>query len=393
VVKKRLPANHPFTGWLAPSGKLLAGGQTLRRSALARTLKRIRTKGVAGFYTGPVAQDIAGAVKAAGGVLTIDDLGAYTVQDRDPIFTNWRDLRLAAMPLPSSGGIALYEMLGIVDATGIDLSSLGHNSSASLHVIAEVLKHAFADRARFLGDADSANAAVGKLLDPARLARLAKRINKARVRKPAEYGDKAVGAARPVKSDGGTSHLCVIDAEGNAVALTTTVNGLFGAKLLAPRSGVLLNNQIDDFALEPGRANQFGLVQSAANLVGPGKRPLSSMTPLLVFRGDQVVGCLGGSGGPRIISSVFQVLLNVYELGMNARQAVDAPRIHHQWSPQQLEVEPEIARDVVDGLKRRGHKVAPSEDTAEVQLIVVRPDGVREAAADPRKGGEPAVQR
>ena len=189
---------------------------------------------------------------------------------------------------------------------------------------------------------------------------------------------------------GGTSHLCVIDRDGNAVALTTTVNGYFGSKLVTP-GGVVLNNQMDDFSLESGVANGFGLIQSDANLVGPGKRPLSSMTPLLVFDGDRVVGCVGGSGGPRIISNVLQVFLAVFAFGLDPRAAVEQPRVHHQWLPDELTIEAEIAPEVRAALAARGHNVVVSDAPTAVQMIRVRPDGKLEAASDPRKNGAPAA--
>jgi gamma-glutamyltranspeptidase/glutathione hydrolase len=184
----------------------------------------------------------------------------------------------------------------------------------------------------------------------------------------------------------------VIDRNGNAVALTTTVNGYFGSGVVTKKSGIILNNQIDDFAIKSGQANMFGLVQSDYNLVAPGKRPLSSMTPVLVFLGDKVVGCAGGAGGPRIISGTFESLLNAFVFKMNAQAAVSAPRVHHQWLPAALSVEKEIPRDVIRALEQKGHKVDVSDTISAIQMIVVRGDGVREAASDPRKGGRPAAE-
>ena len=394
-----------FGGGLINGGEGLSAGQQLVRPELASTLATIARRGRDGFYTGPVARDIIAAITGAGGVMSAEDLAGYGVVERQPLVGTLGRYRIVTMPLPSSGGIVLLEALGILAALGepdqdrplAHLASLGSGSAPALHLIAEALKHAFADRARFLGDTEAATAAGGELLSPARLRGLAARIATDKVAAHASYGDAALGSGglAPPARGGGTSHLCVVDRDGNAVALTTTVNGYFGAKLVAPDSGVVLNNEIDDFSLRAGVANMFGLVQSDFNLVAAGKRPLSSMTPTLVFAGDRVVACAGGSGGPRIISNTLQVLIDVLVFAMDARAAVRAPRIHHQWIPDRLRIESEAGEAVMRALRQRGHTIAPyarwSSPTA-VQLVVVRPDGTREAASDPRKGGAPAAE-
>ena len=403
-VLPNLPAAAPFQAVrdiLAPGGVTRQWGDPLVRPALARTLLAIAADPGA-FYRGPIAADIAATAAAAGGVITAADLAAYQVAERAPMVGRWRGLTLATMPLPSSGGVVLLEALGILDRTGIDLAAMGSGSAAALHVIAELEKHGFADRARLLGDSDAARAAAAGLLDDARLKRLATRIALDHTQPLASYGGDAPRstpgpAPKPralpttkTPGPGGTSHVCVIDRDGNAVALTTTVNGYLGSKLMTA-GGFILNNQMDDFSLAPDVANGFELIQSNDNLVGPGKRPLSSMTPLLVFDGDRVVGCVGGSGGPRIISNVLQVFLGVFAFGLDPRAAVEAPRIHHQWSPDVLTVEAEIAPEVRVALGQRGHHVIVSEAPTAVQMIRVRADGVREAASDPRKNGAPAI--
>jgi gamma-glutamyltranspeptidase/glutathione hydrolase len=363
-------------------------GDALTRPAYAATLETIAAGGADAFYTGPIADDIVATVKAGGGVITRDDLAAYRAVDRDPVWGTWHGYKLATMPLPSSGGLVLLEALGILDATKIDLAALGAGSAAELHIVAEALDHAFADRAKWMGDTTAAADAVAHLLDADRIAKLAKQIDPDKHLAPDRYGGAGGG------DDGGTTHLCVIDADGNAVALTTTVNGYFGSKLVTA-GGFVLNNQIDDFTLVAGQANSFGLIQSEQNLVGAGKRPLSSMTPTLVFDADgKVVACVGGSGGPRIISGVLQALLGVFVLGRDAAQAVGAARIHDQWMPDQVFVDADLPADVVKGLEARGHTVVRSTGTEQgvVQLIVVRPDGTREAASDPRKGGRPVAE-
>jgi gamma-glutamyltranspeptidase/glutathione hydrolase len=393
-VMARLPDEPRFAALralIAPGGAVRAAGDELVRPALATTLEAIAIGGPGAFYRGPIADDLIATVTAGGGVMTAADLAGYRVVERAPLWGAWHNLRLATMPLPSSGGVVLLEMLGILDRTGIDLATLPVGGSAALHVIAEVMKHAFADRARMLGDADAATAAAltTRLLDPARLARLARRVKVDGVQRHDDYGEAGV-PAKPVRPDGGTSHLCVVDEAGNAVSLTTTVNGYFGSGLVTGR-GVVLNNQIDDFQIAPGQPNMFGLVQSDLNLVGPGKRPLSSMSPTLVFDGDRVVGCVGGAGGPMIISGTFQVFLDLFAWGQDPRAAVSAPRIHHQWTPDKLVVEPELAPDVGDGLRKRGQVVEASDVRSAIQAIKVRADGVREAASDPRHAAAPAA--
>jgi gamma-glutamyltranspeptidase/glutathione hydrolase len=391
LVLASLPEQPSFTGLRALIGGVRSGA-TITRPALAVTLATIAARGAEAFYRGALADDLVATVRDAGGVMTAADLAAYRAIDREPLWGTWRGYRIATMPLPSSGGVVLLEALGILDATGIDLAGLAPGSSAVLHLITEVLKHAFADRARLLGDTALAAEAATRMLDPARLAALARMIDLDRTRDHASYGGDPAGTA-PV-DDRGTTHLCVIDADGNAVALSTTVNGYFGAQLVTA-GGVVLNNQVDDFTLAAGQANAAGLVQSDQNLVAGGKRPLSSMSPTLVFGADgKVVACVGGSGGPRIISATFQVLIGALALGRDAAQAVGAPRVHHQWTPDVISVDADLAPDVVRGLEARGHTVKPNvmREASVVQLIKVRDDGIREAASDPRKGGRPVAQ-
>ncbi len=393
---KRVDPTSELGRWLMPGGQPIAEGAPVRRPRLADTLARIAREGASGFYRGPVARDIVAAVRAGGGVMTEEDLAGYRAVDRPPLVGTWRGYRVATMPLPSSGGVAMLEALGVIDGSGRDLAALGQGSSASYHLIAQALEDAFADRARFLGDADPARSIRGALLDPKRLQKMGKRLRMDRVLPHDQYGDPSLGKGTPPVNDHGTSHLCVIDADGNAVALTTTVNGYFGSDILTSGSGVVLNDQMDDFSLHAGVANMFGLVQSDYNLVGPGKRPLSSMSPTLILDGDRVIGCAGGSGGPRIISNTLQVILNHFVYGMDAEAAVSAPRIHHQWVPEKLFVEDGIPADVLDGLRRRGYhiEVLPwRERPTAVQAIFVDPEGTMQAASDPRKRGAPAAAR
>ena len=310
---------------------------------------------------------------------------------RAPLETRYRGLRVLSMPPPSSGGVALVETLGVLAArypAEADLARDGRGSSATLHVLAEALKHAFADRARYLGDTDFVAVDLGHLTDPAYHAELARRIKPDGVLPRDAYG--TVGPAPAQHRDGGTTHLSVIDAEGNAVALTTTVNLGFGAHLIAGKTGILLNDQMDDFSIQPGVPNAFGLIGNEQNAVAPRKRPLSSMTPTVVLDGnDRVRVVVGAAGGPTIISATAEVLANVVDWKLDAQAAVAAPRIHDQWSPELLAVEPEIPRDVTDGLGKRGHKLKVFPHIGTVNVLV-RTDAGIEAGAEPRSPSAPA---
>ncbi|HEY0712233.1 MAG TPA: gamma-glutamyltransferase, partial [Polyangia bacterium] len=362
-------------------------GDVVKRPALAATLRALRTKGPDGFYTGPIAEQIVAAVKASGGVLSREDLAGYRVIDRTPIEISYRGQRVFAMPPPSSGGIVIAEVLGVLAERLPDPGQIARGGSAYLHVFAEALKHGFADRARLLGDADFVKLPLEKLLSRDYHKGLAARIDDRTVKLNASYGMGPAATAPP--KDGGTAHLSVIDAEGNAVALTTTVNTWFGAHLAAGKTGIVLNNEMDDFSLAPGVANAFGLQGTAQNAIAPGKRPLSSMSPTLVVDDNGVRIAVGGAGGPTIISSTLQVLLNVLDGKLDAQAASAAPRVHHQWQPDVLATEPEIPIDVLEGLTRRGHKTMPRESLGMVNVIVRTPQGL-EAAAEFRSGGAPA---
>ena len=369
----------------------LKEGETFRRPDLAWTLSRLRSGGPDAFYKGEIADEIVKAVQTAGGVLTRDDLEQYAVVERAPIVTRYRGLRVLSMPPPSSGGVALAEVLGILAARmpdAAELVKMGRCSSAYFHLLTEAMKHAFADRARHLGDPDFVKVPVDHLLSPAYHAELARRIKNGAVGSAGSYGTP--DAPADLHRDGGTTHLSVIDGDGNAVALTTTVNLGFGAKLIAGKTGIVLNDQMDDFAIQPGVPNGFGLVGSTPNAVAPNKRPLSSMSPTIVLDGDDVRAVVGAAGGPTIISATAQVLLNVVDWKMDAEAAMAAPRIHHQWFPEVLMLEPEIPRDVADALVSRGHKVKEIPHIGVSNLIVRNKDGGLEVAAEPRSPSTPA---
>jgi len=385
--KSERPADRRFLDVFTT--KVLAENDTWRRPDLAWTLARLGAGGAGAFYKGEIADAIVKAARDAGGVLTAADLEAYAATGREPLSTTYRGLRVYSMPPSSSGGVALVQVLGILAAHYPDAAAVakeGHGSSAYLHVLAEALKHGFADRARFLGDTDFVSVDLAHLTSPAYHAELAKRIKPDAVLPRDAYGTPGPSA---LHKDGGTSHLSVIDAEGNAVSLTTTVNLGFGAKVVAGKTGIVLNDEMDDFSLQPGVANAFGLIGNEQNAVAPRKRPLSSMTPTIAIEGERPKVVVGAAGGPTIISVTAQVLLNVVDFGLDAQAAVAASRIHDQWFPEVVGVEPEIPRDVIEGLERRGHKtrVFPHIGTANV---VVRTDKGVEAGAEPRSPSSPA---
>lgn len=389
AVLGRLLPDDPLRALLAPGGKPIAEREILRRPELARTLELFAEQGAAAFYKGPVAREVVAAVRARGGVLTEQDLSRYRPIWREPLSGSFRGHRLYGPP-PPAGAVTAIEALQIIDAKG---PARGLGSSAADHLLAEALKHAFADRARLLGDPAFVPVPLAHLVDSGYARELAGRVRDDGVLKLDQYGDlKAASAPATAPRDHGTTHLCVADSEGNVVGLSTTVNLIFGSKLLAGSTGVVLNDQMDDFSIEPQAPNAFRLLGGTANAVRPGKRPLSSTSPLIVVKDDLPVLCAGGSGGPLIVSAVTQTVTNIIDHGLDAEAAVSQPRIHTQWQPDQVGVESLIPEDVIEGLKRRGHKVVPlrPRELGVVQTIKLTPQGL-EGASDPRKGGAPAV--
>ena len=381
-LKTRYPAfwnDYLFGGTLPTAGEA-------RPSPQAGLLNRIAAEGPAAFYFGPSADALADAVRDAGGVLTAADLAAYEPRFVEPLRGSFGGYDLVAMPPPSSGGVAMIETLNVLSAYERGRGRADLRAAGGRHVLVEALKHAFADRAAFLGDPYAAADAgsplpTDRLISTEYAAELAAKIDPARTFPPRLYGRVA-----PVE-DGGTSHFSIIDAAGNAVACTETVNLVFGSLVVVPETGVLLNDQMDDFAAVPGEPNAFGLIQGEANAVGPGRVPLSSMSPTVVLEDGRAVLAVGASGGPRIITATLQVLLNRVRHGMTPAAAVAAPRLHHQWVPDRVEVEPGLFAEVRAELAPLGHDVRERAGIGVAQAVAVEPDGARSAAADPRKGG------
>jgi gamma-glutamyltranspeptidase/glutathione hydrolase len=363
-------------------GTPLVEGDRLVQKDLAKTLRRIAEKGEAGFYEGPVADAIVRAAMSAGGVMTVADLASYRAVPREPLTGSYRGRTVVAFPPPSSGGVVLLQALAMLER--FDLAASGAGSALTLHRIAEAERRAFADRSVYLADPDAVRVPVRPLLDPAYL-----RARGATIRDDRATPSATVRPGVPRGAEGmNTLHLSVADAGGGAVALSTTLNSWYGAAIVAPGTGVLLNNEIDDFALAKGVPNQYGLVGGDANAVAGGKRPLSSMCPTIVedpARPARPALVLGSPGGPTIISAVLQTIVHVLDDGMTLQEAVDAPRIHHQWIPDELVYErytfpPEVAAS----LTRRGHKLTERESIGSVCAIGVDAEGRYTGAPDPR---------
>jgi len=357
-------------------------GDRLCQPELARLLKGIGEGGADFFYRGPVASAIERVMKEHGGLVTADDLSGYRVKHRRPIVIEYRDYQIIAMPPPSSGGIALAESLNILES--VDLRTMTREDPVlAAHYRVEAMKHAFADRARWLGDDDFADVPVQRLTSKAYARRLASMIRPDRSVELDTYG------CDDIQDDSGTSHFCVVDRFGSVVVATETINTVFGSLAAVPEWGLILNNEMDDFAARPGEANIFGLVQSDRNAIAPHKRPLSSMSPTIVLKDSEPFLLLGASGGPRIISSVLNVLLNVTDCDMPLDQAILARRPHHQWRPNQIYFDDTPPHLIEIGLRSMGHDFAKQHRTGVVQAILLTTDGWC-GASDPRKGGRPA---
>ncbi|HEY0329718.1 MAG TPA: gamma-glutamyltransferase [Rhodopseudomonas sp.] len=364
-------------------GASLQGGDLLVQRDLAATLGAIADQGARGFYQGAVAEKLARGIHDAGGLITADDLKAYQPVIRAPLRGTYRGYDIVAMPLPSSGGTVLIETLNILE--GFTLREIPQGSAASLHLLIEAMKRGYADRARYLGDPAFVDAPLKALLSKDYAAKQRAGIDPQR----ATPWTEALPALPPHEGDN-TTHFSVVDADGNAVSNTYTLNFSYGLGLIADGTGVLLNNELDDFTAAPGAANAFGLVGFEANLPGPGKRPLSSMSPTLVLKDGRVVLVTGSPGGSRIISTVLQVIVDVLDYDMDIAAAVAAPRLHQQWLPDEVRIEQGFAEPVIAALRARGHVVVAPLGQTSANSIFVAKDGVR-GAADPRTRGAAAV--
>ncbi|MCU0247007.1 MAG: gamma-glutamyltransferase [Bryobacter sp.] len=332
-------------------GNFYEPGETLKLPDLAATLSRIQKDGAKDFYEGETARILAREMAANGGLITIEDLQAYTVAERTPLKGSYKSYELLTAPPPSAGGLGMLQMLTMLDGSGYDKG--GHNAAATIHHVAEVMKRSYADRGQWLGDPDFAKVPVRGLLSKEYLSKLKASISADRATPADELN---AGDPLPFESQE-TTHFSIVDAEGNAVALTYTLNGGFGSGVTVPGLGFLMNNEMDDFAGKPGTPNMFGLVEGEANAIQPRKRPLSSMTPTIVLKEGKLFLVIGAPGGSRIPTGVMQSILNVVDFGLNIQDAVDAPRFHHQWKPDKLACERGISPDTLALLRKLGHTV------------------------------------
>jgi len=362
-------------------GRYWEPGDTLVQPELARTLERIARHGARDFYEGETARRLSAAMTAAGGLITLEDLRQYAVVEREPLTGSYRGYRIVTAPPPSSGGVGILQMLGVLEKSGYEKHGAG--SAAAVHYVAETMRRFFAGRNAFLADPDFVRVPVRGLLDERYISRLRASIDPQRATPSDEIrtGDPAGYESAE------TTHYSIVDAEGNAVAVTYTLNSSYGCGVTAPGLGFLLNNEMDDFTAKPGAPNAAGLVQGEQNAIQPGKRPLSSMTPTIVLRGGRLFMVLGSPGSGRIISTVLQVLLNVIDFGLNIQDAVDRPRFHHQWKPDRIFLEPAFSPDTVALLRSRGHEIETSTSIGEVAAVLVS-DGWIEGAADSRTEGK-----
>jgi gamma-glutamyltranspeptidase/glutathione hydrolase len=371
------------------NGKFYREGDLFRQPELAATFARLQSGGPNEFYQGETARLIAADMKRHNGLMTLADLRGYLAKQREPLRGTYRGHTIISMPPPSSGGAVLIEMLNILE--GYDLSKLDSASSERYHVMTEAMRRAFADRAEFMGDADFVKVPVAGLIDKGYAAKLRATIDADRA-----STSTAVRAGRPAGYESeDTTHFTVADAEGNVVANTYTLNNSYGSAAVVKGTGILLNDEMDDFAAKPGTPNMYGLIQGERNAVAPQKRPLSAMTPTIVLRKDGSFWfTVGSPGGPTIINTVLCVITNVVDYGMNIQQAIDAPRIHHQWLPDKLAFEPfGLSGDTQRALTSRGHTLAdkPGYLGDAAGIMIEEKTGVRLGATDPRRSDGLAV--
>ncbi len=378
---KRFPETAAIQ--LPKGGHPIEPGWRLVQPELAKTLEAIAAKGAAAFYTGPIAQAMADDVQARGGLLTTEDLAGYKPVVREAVRGEYRGLEVLSFPPPSSGGIALVQMLNILE--GFPLSEMGAGSSRAIHHVVEAMKLAFVDRAAYLGDSDFVPVPIAGLTAKSYAEDL-----RGKIRPERAMSLDGPGVPNDPTLDGGTTHFSVTDAWGNAVAVTQTVNLLYGSGITAKGTGIVLNDEMDDFSVAVNTPNAFGLIDTkGANAVAPGKRPLSSMTPTIVLEDGALFMVTGSPGGPRIITTVLLSMLNRLEWDADVSEAVSAPRFHHQWRPDKLFVEPEIPEDVVAALRERGHEVTISNrHWSSAQAITIDSEtGWHWGGSDPRSDG------
>jgi gamma-glutamyltranspeptidase/glutathione hydrolase len=380
------------------NGTYYKPGEVFRQPELARTLERI-AKNPGDFYHGAMARELAAGMQKSGGLITAEDLEHYEVKEREPIRGTYRDYDIISAPPPSSGGIALVEILNILE--GYDLAKFGNRSAQAIHLTVEGFRRAFYDRAEFLGDPDFSKIPVAQLIDKKYAAGWRDSIDPARasvskdLKRPAifneleRYAQAHPRTLRPIREPENTTHYSVVDPAGNAVAVTTTLNDWFGSRVTADGLGFLLNDEMDDFAAKQGVPNAYGLIQGPANAIGPGKRPLSAMTPTIVLKDGQPFLVLGSPGGPTIITTVANILMGVVDFGLDIQEAVNAPRFHHQWLPETVLAEDRLSPDTLEILRAKGHKITMRHFWGDGECVAVDPkSGERLGASDSRNNGK-----
>jgi gamma-glutamyltranspeptidase/glutathione hydrolase len=377
-------------------GNYYQPGELFKQPELARTLERL-AKDPDEFYHGAMARELAAAIHKGGGLVTAADLAAYEVKEREPIRGSYRGYDIISAPPPSSGGVALLEILNILE--GFDLAKLGNRSADAIHLETEAFRRAFYDRSDFMGDPDFAKVPVAQLIDKkyaaawrdsidinhASLSKDLKRPSFSELERVAQSRSRGLAIREPEN----TTHYSVVDAEGNAVSVTTTLNDSFGSRVTAEGLGFLLNDEMDDFAAKPGVPNSYGLIQGPANAIGPGKRPLSAMAPTIVLKDGKLFLVLGSPGGPTIITSVANILIGVVDFSLDIEEAVNAPRYHHQWLPDQILVEDRLSPDTMNLLRSKGHKLNVEHFWGDGECIMIDPKtGERLGASDGRNNGK-----
>ena len=380
-------------------GKFYEAGDLFRQPELARTLERIAANPKGNeFYKGAMAKELAAEIQRGGGLITAEDLAEYEVKERQPVRGTYRGYEIISAPPPSSGGITMIEALNILE--GYDLGKLGNRSADSIHLTVEAFRRAFFDRAELLGDPDFSQIPVAQLIDKKYAAAWRGSVDMMRasdskeLRRPAGFGelDRQAALRSPYmgRESNNTTHYSVVDPQGDAVSVTTTLNDSFGSAVTAGKLGFLLNDEMDDFTSKPGVPNGYGLIQGEANAIAPGKRPLSAMAPTIVVKDGKLFMVLGSPGGPRIITTVANILMGVVDYGLDIQQAVNAPRFHHQWEPDQIYIEKTgISPDTIKLLQARGHKIKEEGYWSDGECIAVDPKtGALLGAPDGRNGGK-----
>ncbi|OCW58644.1 gamma-glutamyltranspeptidase [Hoeflea olei] len=388
ALEKRLKASPASTSiFFKEDGSFYEPGDVLKQPDLAATLKKIAAEGPDGFYKGEVAERISAAVADAGGAMSLEDLAGYKAVIRDPVKGSYRGYDIVSMPPPSSGGTHIIQILNVME--GYPIGFLGHNSSDTIHLMAEAMKRAYADRSDYLGDPDFVDVPVAALTSKAYAEKIREGIslNRATPSASIKPGDLA-----PYESDQ-TTHFSIVDKDGNAVSNTYTLNFSYGSGITAAGTGVLLNNEMDDFSAKPGVPNAYGLIGGDANAVEPRKRPLSSMSPTIVLKDGKPYLVTGSPGGSRIITTTLQVISNMIDHGMNVAEATYASRIHHQWLPDEIRVEKGgLSRDTVAALEEKGHTISVNSVMGSTQSIHVDAEsGLLLGASDPRRTGSATV--